>query len=80
VGEFGVGVEGVFVDPFGMDEKGELAADGLEEMDSEAAGLGACGFEDANQLVEELLFFACEGFEADEDMKRHGETPVLKLV
>jgi len=67
-----MGVEGGFVEPFGMNGEGERLADGLEEMNAETAGLGAGGGDDAEQFVEKLLFFARERFKADEDVKRHG--------
>jgi hypothetical protein len=72
VGESGVGVKSGFVEPFGVNGEGERFADGLEEMNAEAAGFGTSGGDDAEQFIAELLFFVGEGFEADEDVKRHG--------
>lgn len=73
VGKAGVGVEGGFVQPLGMNGKDEWLADGLEEMNDEAAGFGAGGADDAEQFIAELLLLAGERFEADEDVKRHGQ-------
>ena len=67
-----MGVEGGFVEPFGMNGEGERLADGLEEMNAETAMLGAGSGGDTEQFFAQLLFFARERFEADEDVERHG--------
>lgn len=72
VREFGVGVKGGFIEPFGVDGEGERFADGLEEMNAETAGFGARGDNDAEQFAAEWLLFAGKRFEADEDVERHG--------
>lgn len=72
VREVGVSVEGGFIEPFGVDREGEGRADGLEKMDAEAAGFGTGGDDDAEEFVAELLFFAGQGFEADEEVEGHG--------
>jgi hypothetical protein len=72
VRELGVGVEGGFVEPFGMNRVRGRFAEGLEKMNAEATGFGARGSDNAEEFVMELLLFAWERFETDEDVKWHG--------
>jgi hypothetical protein len=75
VGELDVRVEGGFVAPFGVNVEDERRADGFEEVDTEAAGFGARGLENAEQFVAELLVLAGSRFETDESVKGHGALP-----
>lgn len=72
VGELGVGVEGRFVEPFGVNGEGERFAKGLEEMNAKAAGFAARGGDNAPQFLAELLVLAGDGFEAEKDVEGHG--------
>lgn len=71
VRKFRVGVEGSFVEPFGMDGENGRFANGLEEVDAEAAGFAARRGDDPGEFVAELLLFARAGLEADKYVQRH---------
>lgn len=64
VREFGVGVEGGFVEPLGLDGEGKRRTERFEKVNAQATGFGAGGGNDAKQLVTESLLFAGSGLEA----------------
>ena len=75
--EFGVRVEGGFVNPFRMNIEGDWTPQRFEKVNAEAAGFGTRGREDGEKFFAELLFFSGERIEADEGVEGHGETVSL---
>src|SRR5260370_16694471 len=77
VREMGMGIEGSFVNPLGVNKEGQRIARGLVEVDTNATRLGSCGLQNQYQLVVKLLPIFRYGHKSNKNVNRH-DGPLVK--